>query len=255
MIQKATDTKEAAILFGDWEETLIWSCLQGVMGEIYVDDVTSPGSAMAILGDFAFFAGTPDRDLLLFKPEWCRQEFIIMVPQNACWAKEIVNCYKERAKKVSRYATKKEPDIFDGKKLRLAAESLPKGFECRLMDEALYNICRNSDWAGDLVSQYRDYETYCRLGLGAVILKDNEPVSGASSYSSYLGGIEIEIDTKEPYRRRGLAYACGARLLTECLDRNLYPSWDAQNLHSLALAEKLGYHYSHTYTAYEIWGY
>jgi len=52
-----------------------------------------------------------------------------------------------------------------------------------------------------------------------------------------------------------LAYVCAAKLILECLDRNLYPSWDAQNEISVALAEKLGYHFSHTYTAYEIWGY
>ncbi len=255
MVQKATDTKKADGLFQGWEETLIWSCLQGTMGEIYVDDAVFARSAMAILGDFAFFAGKPDRELVMFKPEWCRQEFIIMVPQNAGWAEEIVCCYGENARKVSRYAIKKEPDVFDRDKLRLAAGLLPNGYECRLIDEDIYNACKASDWAGDLVSQYKDYETYRRLGLGAAILKDGEVVSGASSYSSYAGGIEIEIDTKEPYRRRGLAYACGARLISECLDRNLYPSWDAQNLWSVALAEKLGYHYSHTYEAYEIWGY
>ena len=86
-------------------------------------------------------------------------------------------------------------------------------------------------------------------------MKDGELVSGASSYSRYEGGIEIEIDTNEKYRRKGLAYICGAKLILECLKRNLYPSWDAQNKWSLALAEKLGYHYSHTYNAYEIWGY
>ncbi|MCI8307237.1 MAG: GNAT family N-acetyltransferase [Lachnospiraceae bacterium] len=255
LVQKATDTRRTAGLFSGWDETILWSCLQGVMGELYVDDIVSPKSAMAILGDFAFFAGIPNRELVLFKPEWCRQEYIIMVPQNAGWAEEIVYCYKEKAKKVLRYAIKKEPDVFDRKKLRLAADSLPEGFACRLIDEDIYNVCKSTDWARDLVSQYKDYETYSRLGLGAVILKDDEVVSGASSYSSYLGGIEIEIDTKESYRRQGLAYACGARLLTECLDRNLYPSWDAQNLYSVALAEKLGYHYSHAYTAYEIKGY
>lgn len=36
---------------------------------------------------------------------------------------------------------------------------------------------------------------------------------------------------------------------------HLFSDWDAQNLHSLALAKKLGYHYSHTYTAIEIWEY
>ena len=99
-----------------------------------------------------------------------------------------------------------------------------------------------------------------------MVLKDKIPVAGASSYSAYRGtdrrdeagkngGIEIEIDTREDYRRQGLASVCGARLILECLDRGLYPSWDAQNRWSVSLAEKLGYHFSHEYTAYEIQGY
>ena len=80
-------------------------------------------------------------------------------------------------------------------------------------------------------------------------------VSGASSYSYYSGGIEIEIDNREAFRRRGLDLVCGARLILECLDRGLYPSWDAQNLGSISLAKKLGYEFSHEYPAYEIFDY
>lgn len=76
-----------------------------------------------------------------------------------------------------------------------------------------------------------------------------------SSYSGYHGGIEIEIDTKEEYQRKGLAYICGAKLILECLERGWYPSWDAQNKWSVALTEKLGYHFDYEYEAYEIWGY
>ena len=101
------------------------------------------------------------------------------------------------------------------------------------------------------VALYGDYAQYRERGLGAVILKDGEPVSGASSYSGYLGGIEIEIDTRTDYRRRGLAYICGAKLILDCLERGWYPSWDAQNLWSVALAEKLGYHFDHEYVVYE----
>jgi len=91
-------------------------------------------------------------------------------------------------------------------------------------------------------------------GYPSMRIKDGVPVSGASSYSSYRGGIEIEIDTKEEYRRRGLARICGARLILECLDRGLYPSWDAQNPGSAALAKQLGYRMEGTYTAYEAGG-
>jgi len=34
------------------------------------------------------------------------------------------------------------------------------------------------------------------------------------------------------------------------LNRNLYPSWDAHDLCSVGLAEKLGYHLDKPYTVY-----
>ena len=55
-----------------------------------------------------------------------------------------------------------------------------------------------------------------------------------------------------PMRNRGLASACGAALILECLERGLYPSWDAHTEISAALAEKLGYHVSHPYVVYEV---
>lgn len=255
MIGKVKDIKEVEHLFQGWEETLIWSCLQGVMGEIYAEKREEPEAAMAILGDFAFFVGKPDRELVLYKPEGCAQDFMIMVPRNEAWGEVIEQCYGKKAKKVFRYAIKKEADVFDREKLERICAGLPADYSMKFIDEAIYQKCKETDWCRDLVSQYKDYETYRKLGLGIVILKDGEIVSGASSYSSYKDGIEIEIDTWEPYRRRGLASACGAKLILECLERNLYPSWDAQNKWSVALAEKLGYHCSHAYTAYEIWGY
>lgn len=65
-------------IFAGWEETIIWSCLQGVMGEIYTENE----AAMAMLGDFAFLVGKPSEMLVRFKPDGCEKDFIIMVPQN-----------------------------------------------------------------------------------------------------------------------------------------------------------------------------
>lgn len=255
MISKVQNPDTAAPLFAGWNETLIWSCLQQVMGGLYADSPEHPQSAAALLGDFAFYAGKPDEELVRYKPEGLTQDFIIMVPQNDAWAKCIETCYPGKAKKVSRYAIKKEPAVFDKEKLKKIAAALPSGCILKQIDKSLYYRCRETDWCKDLVSQYPDYQTWERLGLGFVLLKDNEIVSGASSYSTYSEGIEIEIDTHTEHRRKGFALICGARLILECLAKNLYPSWDAQNIGSVALSEKLGYHYSHTYTAYEIWGY
>ena len=51
----------------------------------------------------------------------------------------------------------------------------------------------------------------------------------------------MEIDTNEDYRGKGLATICGAKLILACLDRGLYPSWDAANERSVHLAGKFGY--------------
>lgn len=247
MIYKLTDTAKAKPLFAGWEETMVWSCLQKVMGEIYADDEENPESAVALLGDFCFFAGKPNRELIVCKPKGAR----LLIPRSGEWAALIAQVYGEKAKKIVRYAIKKEYDIFDKTVLQQAALALPAAFSLEMIDENYYALCKQQEWSRDLVAQYKDYATYRRLGLGVVAVKDKMPVSGASSYSSYAGGIEIEIDTKEEYRRRGLAYACGARLILECLERGLYPSWDAANKGSVALAEKLGYHYERDYIAFE----
>lgn len=42
---------------------------------------------------------------------------------------------------------------------------------------------------------------------------------------------------------------------TKYIPREIFKNWDAQNKWSVASAEKLGYHFSHEYAAYEILGY
>ena len=87
-----------------------------------------------------------------------------------------------------------------------------------------------------------------------VVIKSGRIVAGASSYTRYNEGIEIEVDTVEEERRKGLATVASAALILRCLDEGLYPGWDAQNMNSVHLAEKLGYEFDHEYTAYEVSG-
>jgi len=80
MVYEILHTDKVSPLFKDQEETLIWSCLQKIMGKIYANDSTSPTAAMAVIGDFTFFAGEPNKELVSYKPCWCTQSFMIMVP-------------------------------------------------------------------------------------------------------------------------------------------------------------------------------
>lgn len=243
----------ASHLFSDWEETIVWSCLQNVMGCIYANDAKNPTAAVALLGDFGFLAGQADAEFLLqLKAGVCKRDFLILVPQSKAWEAVIEDCYGENCRRVTRYAFKKESGGFDIPKLEKIVNGLPKEYRLTVIDNQWYDYCGRMSWCKDFVSQFDSFEQYDELGLGVLALKDGVPVSGASSYSAYRSGIEVEIDTREDYRRKGLATVCGAKLVLECLKRNLYPSWDAQNLWSAALAEKLGYRFSHEYTSYEV---
>jgi len=209
---------------------------------------------MVILGDFCFLAGKPNAELVAYKPESFEKHYIIMVPGNEGWSALIEEHYKEGAERNSRFAIHKDKGQFDKKKLEKVAADIPEGYELKMIDETLYEACLSEEWSADFVSNYKDYTMFEKLGLGVLMIKEDtvELVAGASSYSSYKDGIEIEIVTREDHRRKGLAYRCAAKLILECLKRNLYPSWDARTRISVALAEKLGYVYSHEYVAYDI---
>ena len=270
MIIKTTDYIHVAPLFAGWDETMIWSCLSGQMGQIYIpsDQQEEPSSAMALLGDFAFFAGEPCPELAAFWPEEKKNKFMIVTCRESGWEPLIKEAYAGHCQKEERYAFFKDPACLDREKLLKFAEVDPR-YELRLIDEALYEKCKEQDWSWDFVSLYQDYSDYAAHGLGVLALEDGEPIAGASSYNSYvnwkeagkeldpwfpdrINGIEIEIDTREDRQKLGLATVCGARLILEADKKGWYASWDAANKISCHLAKKLGYRMDQPYSVLEI---
>lgn len=155
------------------------------------------------------------------------------------------------APKATRFAIKKYT-VFDTEMQKRMAGRVPDGYELRRIDAEIYDKCLEDPLTRDFVSSFERKEQYLELGRGVVLLKDGKIVSGASSYSRYREGIEIEVDTVPEERRRGFATTVCAALILDCLSEGLYPSWDAQNLESVRMAEKLGYEFAHAYTVYEV---
>ena len=246
MIYELKDKSKVRALFEGWQETLIWSCLQDVMGKVFVTDTEHPASALAFVGCFGFYAGEPDRELVAGKPDG----FVIMVPRHEGWASLIEECWPS-AKRVTRYAIRKGTR-FDTDALKRERDSLPEGYELKPIDARIYDQCLADPVTRDFVSAFESKEQYLEMGRGMVITKGGRIVSGASSYTRYREGIEIEVDTVEDERRKRLAVVVCSALILRCLEEGLYPSWDAQNMNSVRLAEKLGYEFDHEYTAYEV---
>ncbi len=238
-----------APLFSGMRDTLIQTCLQGHMGEAWADDLNAPTCAMLVVANFCYVAGncaaTHARDLLCqLPPNGCD-----VVVEHDGW-KELLLALYPNAVTITRYAIKHEGDIFDRQQLRAAIQGLSSEYTIKRFDEALYYEAMQSDWSHDFCAHFKSAQDYLARGRGYAILHNNRLVCGASSYTIYDGGLEIEVDTHIDFRRRGLALVCAAALILDCLEHGIYPSWDAANLASVKLCQRLGYHLDREYKAY-----
>ena len=245
-MEKITDTRSAAALFQDWKEPMILSALQGVMGSVY----GHCDSAVAATVDFCFYAGKPDANLISFWPKECKRDLRLLIPKDKQWEAAIEQTLGENLKKVSRFSMQKTPERFDREYLRRLAASLPEGYTFRSFDEPLYHQILEEKWGKSLVASYDDYAHFAQKGKGLAVMCGEKMAAGISSYCSFDGGYELEINTHDDFRRKGLGIACAAQFILECLERGLYPNWDAANESSLRMAQKLGYILDKEYVAY-----
>ncbi|HOK42993.1 MAG TPA: GNAT family N-acetyltransferase [Thermoclostridium caenicola] len=244
-----------APVFSKMEHAMIQACLQGHMGHAWADDAQNPTCGKIMVGDIAFLAGRPinpaARELVLVVPSRYRSGEMYLVPETPEWDHLIENLFKGRCYRFQRYAFHHEADGFDREKLAGLMASLPEGYAIEPIDARWYGEIIKHAWSRDLCSQFASSEDYAKRGLGFCVIHNGQVVAGASSYALYDDGIEIQIDTREDHQRKGLAAACAAALILECLKRGLFPHWDAANMASVKLAEKLGYRLK---GPYDTWG-
>ncbi len=243
-----------APVFDGWQETMLWSALEGAHGTAAADRLPGPAAGRIQVGDFCFFAGDPaaagSRELAETARPAGSRTFFLAIARDPSWNHLLESVWGGKAKKTLRYATEKDPSVFDRAYLTRLREEIPAGFQLKRIDRECYEQTLKHSWAADLCAQFSSWEDYARRGRGFAAEREGELVCGASSYTVWSGGLEIEIDTREDCRRMGLATACAAALILDCLDRKKVPSWDAANPESLALAKKLGYRPAGSYETY-----
>ncbi|WP_090894754.1 GNAT family N-acetyltransferase [Paenibacillus sp. OK076] len=179
----------------------------------------------------------------------CRRKIIIT--NEFSWISLLSQHYSDSFQKFNRYSFKKEP-IFQVEQLEENIKMIDTAFKIVPIDEHNYPMVLQDPFMADCCCFFSSLEEFMQHGIGFVILKDNQIITGASSYTYHEGCIEVTIGTHPLYRRQGLALACASRLILECMSRNIHPNWDAANLESVALAEKLGYKMEKEYEVYSI---
>ncbi|MEA4823568.1 MAG: GNAT family N-acetyltransferase [Clostridiaceae bacterium] len=249
---RALDLSRVAPMFEGRHDTLIRACLSGNLGGVWTDDPASPAFAVMVAADFTFFAGIPDHRAFSEFPWDATKGYTLFTPPDSAWDALVNTWYGDKARPRTRYAIRHEPDAFDDARLAAYAAACPAPYVLRKFDEDLWCQSLREDWSASFCENFRDWDDYAARGIGWGVVLDGRLVAGASAYAVYPGGVELEVDTHEAHRRRGLARASCAAAILDCRARGLYASWDAANRESVALAESLGYHEMGSYTVYAI---
>jgi GNAT superfamily N-acetyltransferase len=208
-----------------------------IQGQIWTDDLEEPtwGAAQESAFDTLFLGGKPDTGVVHELIEELRQEWGVSLalppehPHNRLlppapdfdgWEVE----FTDRPQSVDPF-----PDL-----------SVPQDCELLPIDANWFERCRYRDhYAAYFGSAERTLEN----GFGFCLVKGDELLSEAFAGDAALGMIEIGTITGEPYRRRGYARICCARLIRECEARGYRTYWNCakDNPASAGLARTMGY--------------
>lgn len=192
---------------------------------------------------FIYLEGTPSKDEAVnidkFCEKWPYRMFVCLSPE---WEKEMFS--NSHFLSLTRYVMKRDRNSFKDK-LQQYTTNIPKGFDLKIFDKAAYDAkpFRHG-------SNYSTFEDFSKNGYGAVLWHNGKVISSSSSYITFNDKVELDISTLPEYRRMGFALACCAQMILLCDSADIEVHWDAQNLASKKLAQKLGFYLEYEYSAF-----
>ena len=236
-------------------EVLVRGAVEGTMGRVWVPGLDDAPFCFIVSGDFSYLLGIPPKGAVALdlKSQIYRSASRAFIyPEDGRWEQWLQEEFDGQLRMVTRYALKKDEHHFDREGLKGYLNGVPQGIRIRRIDERLYHLAMKEEWSRDLCSNFEDFKHFQACGFGYGAMKAHRLVSGCSAYGASEGMMEIQVDTRKDYRRQGLALACSAAFVLECLERDIIPNWDAANQQSVELAEKLGYVFDREYQVYQL---
>jgi RimJ/RimL family protein N-acetyltransferase len=134
------------------------------------------------------------------------------------------------------------PDSLDLAKIHNLKRNIPPKFELQKINrDNIRTVDSTVHRTIDL--HFGSINGLLKQGVGFCVVHRKRIVSLAYSAFPFIDEFEVQVDTVDNpyYRRKGLATAVSAALIEHALENDIVPHWDAANLASRRLAEKLGY--------------
>ena len=230
------------------------AAIEGNMGKAWTDNKEKPSIGIVLVADFCHLLGSikSEEDEHKVKGLLDRCKGKIIVVEEISWVSILEKYYPASLRSFKRFAMKRELGTFKINVLECFINSIEQELKIERINKDLYHEVIEDPFMADCCSNFSSVEDFYENGMGYVIMHNGAIISGASSYSYCEGFIDITIGTKEDFRQKGLALACASKLILECIEKNIYPVWDAVNMRSVSLAEKLGYRFDREYKVYSI---
>lgn len=208
------------------------------VGFILADDAARPNVALSFMGGCVIYGGdaghSAARDLIRSMKV---QPGILPYPDG--WAALIRDEYREKAKLVTRYYLPFAS--LDREKLLSIDLSTDPGYKLERIDERLAETLLDEIGEEYQLRHYSSLRDFAERGCGFCVTNGKEICSAVAAFLRSGNKIQIQVNTKPQYRRRGLAIKASACMLRYCLDNGIAADWDAANAPSRDLAQKLGF--------------
>ncbi|MGN1021324.1 MAG: GNAT family N-acetyltransferase, partial [Aristaeellaceae bacterium] len=206
----------------------------------------NPRAAVMAVGDFLLCGGAAEETLLREAVASVRKPWLVWAP--GAWLRALEGVAPFRLTERQAFAPQVQPEDAH---LRRMLDNPPAEVRLQPLEGAWIPWCRARAWSLDFVSQFTD-GAFAAEGLGMLVMRQGEPVSGAASYVRYPGGLEVQITTREGCEGRGYATLAAAALILRAHAAGLAATWDAANPASGHIAQKLGYRPADRYAVAEL---
>jgi len=223
------------------------SLIDSRMCNVYVDDLLLPTAFMLTNGIFRIFAGDCNSSVVSKFIETMPNNSIVL-PSHQGWFNKVSETKNISAELFHRHSM--SHDNIDIENLKLI--SSPEGYNLKridLIDAEL--LSQLSDFKYHL-QNFKNAEDFVNRGLGYIAKYNNTVIGAATSALVCEKGIEINIMVLPIHRKNGVALSLGANIVSDILSQKLIPHWDAGNLASKLLAQKLGYKFNKSYEAIRV---
>lgn len=220
--------------------------LEAQMGAAFVDDRLHPQVFKIQVGPFLYFAGNAASPA---GGDFIREiaPYQLIMPSSLGWAEAVMAAFPQRVCSFPRFSFSSAGLSAQHLQTLKAANSF--NGTVQHMERSFVESVWQQDHFVDL-SDYDSVEDFLERGIGFCAFQGADLAGAAYASLVCSQGIEVSIFVQPEYRRKGAATLLASHLLLWALENGLDAHWDAANLESCQLAEKLGYQPAGSYVAY-----